>query len=265
MASATIIRKVIRGVYYTYDREFDIISDGRVAQASSVLDRTLVRRPVDLCVECTTWCNITCGNCFSESEADCRGRHALVEEIVGHIEQQSGSYIRICITGGEPLLHPQISKLLKLPERIADCGFVLSTNGTVREDLDEVLISHRWLSAISLHGNRDAHNKYTKSRTFDTVRRRIEKLAPATTTHIYTVLHNDLTNEDVDWLIRFRKEAGAAFLRFIILRPFGRRVPLVKVNVLGHIESRCDARSAVKRERSLTKFLSVSGKIRRTS
>ena len=263
MASVKPIQKLIDGVIYKYDREFDIISNG-CAAISAVFNRTQVCRPVDICIECTTRCNMTCENCFSDSRAGSRGAHARLDDVLTYLQQSSDSYIRICLTGGEPLLHPRIEELLGLPDRIGECGFVLSTNGTVRKDLDGALAEHQWLTAVSLHGTRETHNKYTRSQTFDMVRRRIERLAPATTTHIYSVIHEALAYHDVDWLIRFREDSGAAFLRFIVPRAFGRFVPGAIETIARYVGSRCDLRSAVKREPSLSRFLSVDGDLRPT-
>ena len=111
--------------------------------------------------------------------------------------------IRVCLTGGEPLLHSRIQDLLKWPTLFQDLGFVLSTNATVRPDLDSQVVDNRWLMAISLHGGKDAHNAYTRSGSFLPVTNRIEALAKRTTVHLYSVIHDGMKTEDIEWLIRF--------------------------------------------------------------
>jgi molybdenum cofactor biosynthesis enzyme MoaA len=113
-----------------------------------------------------------------------------------------------------------------MPERTELCGFVLNTNGTLRPDLDGVIVDNGWLVAISLHGYKQTHEWYSQWGNFEAVVERIERLAGRTTVHIYTVLHDALTANDLDWLLRFRNESGAVFLRFILPRNFGRYRPL---------------------------------------
>jgi sulfatase maturation enzyme AslB (radical SAM superfamily) len=163
------------------------------------------------------------------------------------------------------MLHPQIDTVLALPESVADCGFVLSTNGTVRPDLDSMLVQYEWLVAISLHGMESTHNRYTLSRDFTHVKKRIENLARKTIVHIYTTLHDEMTYEDLEWLFRFRDESGASFLRFVIPRQFGRYRPLSRTDLLDHLAERIDDRAGIKAERSNTRFATVDGTIRSTS
>ena len=133
--SARVIRKLIAGQEYTYDQATDVIFSG-ARRAGHFYQRTQVERSVDLCVELTTRCNFVCMNCFSESARGRGGINADAELVADAIIAASPDIIRVCVTGGEPLLHPDVANILDLPAIVLDCGFVLSTNGTARPDLD---------------------------------------------------------------------------------------------------------------------------------
>jgi len=263
MGASRLIRKTIAGQDYFYDRVHDVVYRGDY-QYRHPYDRTQVNTPVDLCIELTTFCNMTCRNCFSNSAESQAGVHAVWPGVLAYIRECADQLIRVCVTGGEPMLHPDIESVLRLPEEMQDCGFVLSTNGTPRPDLDEVLINQGWLVAISLHGTKDAHNVYTASGSFDKVVSRIHKLARILVVHIYTVLHEKMTRKDLLWLFRFRDEAGVAFLRFMTPRPFGRYEPLRDLGLIQEVACMLDERSGLKTDPSLTHFISVNREHRRT-
>lgn len=255
--------KVIHGRRYVY-RQIDdvIVEDGRSRGSLPFYERTQVSEPVDLCVELTTWCNWTCGNCFSRSARGRKGIHADPEAVARYIQSHEKELIRVTITGGEPLLHPEIEQLLTLPSIVPNCGFVLSTNGSVREDVDGILIEQGWLVAVSLHGMAESHSKYSQSASFDASVRRVRRLAKDTVVHIYAVVHNGLSERDVDALLELREETGAAFLRFIAPRPFGRYEPMRARHVLDYVEDRVGEHVGLKVSPSRTRFLSVSGDLR---
>lgn len=258
------IQKQIDGVAYVYDRRKDIVFTGHYNHALPY-DRTQVERAVDLCVELSTHCNLSCENCFSNSAPSAPAEHADVSDAVNLIKKLSPKLIRVTISGGEPLLHPQVDQVLVLPAQIRQCGFVLSTNGTARLDLDDLLVGYSWLVAVSLNGHQEAHNKYTKSRSFKRVVSRIENLATRTVVHVYCVLNDHMTEKDVMWLYDFRNQANIAFLRFMIPRNFGRYKPLQNVKLIDAVCSRLDERSGLKTKASLTRFRAVDGTVRYTN
>jgi molybdenum cofactor biosynthesis enzyme MoaA len=261
LESPRTVQKLIAGQWYRYDRWLDIISCGP-PRFGPMLDRTQVDRYLDLCLELTTSCNLACHNCFSDSSRSKPGTHAAVPDLIAYIRARSHELIRISVTGGEPFLHPHLESLLAVPAQIPDCGFVIATNGTVRPDLDDPLVVHGWLVAISLHGSERAHNAYTLSRTFTVVSKRIETLSRRTPVHIYTVVHDSLSDADIDWLFNFRDETGARFLRFITPRAHGRFVRLRKRQICTYIRDRLDAASALKSTPSRTLLRSVAGVVR---
>lgn len=252
---------MIDGTTYRYDRWLDV-----VFTESCILDvplnRTQTDRPVDLCLEITTSCNFACQNCFSNSERGARGRDLAIDRALDVIKAHQNQIIRLCITGGEPLMHPDIEAVLEAPSQLKECGCVLTTNGSMRQDLDELITANQWLTAVSLHGRKDAHEAYTRSDSFNLTTRRIEALARRALVHIYTVVHDGLSGDDVEWLFRFRDQTRTQFLRFMVPRAHGRFQPLRNEALLTCIKERLDARSGLKLGPSLTRFLAVGGALR---
>jgi molybdenum cofactor biosynthesis enzyme MoaA len=260
----TPLQKIINGVEYSHNRELDVIFEREVSQGPT-LNRTQSDQSVDLCAEVTRFCNWTCRNCFSNSIAGVKAKHTDVDGLIADLQAAYPQVIRICLTGGEPLLHPRINRLLKLPQALPHCSFVLSTNGSSKPSLDDTLVKNGWIVAISLHGQGNTHDEYTRSSSFETVKRRIEALAPRTIVHIYTVLNSRMSYKDLDWLVNFRETAGAAFLRFIIPRPFGRNEDYPHKSLIRYAQTTSEPRVGVKTDPSNTQFRSVEGQFRMAS
>lgn len=265
MVSANTIQKVIHGVTVCYDTRLDVIYQGEPSAVRVPFTRTQLPDAYDLCAEITTWCNFSCRNCFSQSSRGKPGIHLPYERLHSILNAKEEELIRLCITGGEPLMHPQFSNFLDLPKHFPSLGYVVNTNGSLRPESDEALAENNWLVAISLHGHADAHNAYAKVASFDAAKRRIESLAPRATVHIYCVIHNALTLANAEWLIRFRASSGAAFLRFIVSRPFGRYAQLEDHTIVDRIADMLDEASAIKISSSNTLFLGASGLMRKSS
>ncbi|TKB26066.1 radical SAM protein [Desulfopila sp. IMCC35006] len=262
MAPRSSFRKLIQGIEVCYDPDLDIISQDRLSRQFTSLNRTQVQGTFDLCAEITTWCNLFCQNCFSSSMARKQGIHLEYQKVHSVLLSKKKELVRFCITGGEPFLHPNIENFLTLPNEFSDLGCVLTTNGTLRPELDVSLIANNWLIAVSLHGREDAHNAYCGFDSFQVVRKRIESLAGYTRVHVYCVIHDGLTIEDIEWMLKFRSESGAKFLRFIVPRAFGRYRPLYRHSILEEIAVRLDGASGIKLNASKTLFLESSGIIR---
>lgn len=262
-----IIQKRIDGTLFQYDLELDLI---RTPQSDSppkggLFQRTLSGDCVDTCIEITRECNFTCRNCFSRSSAGRAGRHASYKSVLNYLRENENRFIRVLLTGGEPFLHPDIESFLDLPQLFSNCGFVINTNGSVASNLDSKLIENNWLCAISLHGTEPSHNRYTSSSSFRSVVATIERLASRMRVHIYSVIHDGMTTDDIDWLVRFRRDSAAGLLRFITPRNFGRYSPLKNTNLSEYALQRLGDREVLKTEESNSRFLSVEGVERKTS
>jgi molybdenum cofactor biosynthesis enzyme MoaA len=264
VASNYIIQKMIQGSLYCYNREFDRISMGINVHNGPA--RNSLRSRVDLCCEITTACNFSCLNCFSySSNSDKRRKFASLKLMKNIILELAPHLIRVCISGGEPLLHPNLESILEFPTTFDECGFILLTNGSLRPELDRLILANNWSIAISLHGMRNAHNLYTKSQSFEAVVNRLSRLSASGIVHIYTVLHDGLSIDEIDWLFKFRDEVGACLLRFTTPRPFGRYQHLTNMTIFQHVKERLDHRSVIITRSSNTIFIDVNGLQRSTN
>jgi len=241
-------------VIYTEDPRFDV----PFCRNQSGVD-------ADICFEATTYCNVACANCFSESLPSRPGQHLPLQSIVDHLTSSRSGLLRACITGGEPLMHPDIKGILELPSRYCDVGFVLTTNGTIQPSLDVAMAHHGWLVCVSIHGTREAHNEYERHDTHGLAVARLCNLSEqGATTHIYAVLHRKFRTEDLEFLLQLRERCGARMLRLIVPRPYGRHESVnpveSRVAVAPYLSKQC----VLVCESSGSPFVDVRGE-RRTS
>lgn len=257
------IRKLIDGRLYSYEPLRDLLYLGDISPSGGAPDLD-ANREASLCLELTTRCNYTCQNCFSESRRGAPGVALQPAYALAQLRSAAERKLRICVTGGEPLLYPAIESMLRVPASTPECGYVLCTNGTPRRDLDPLLIENQWVVIVSLHGREDTHNRYTAAALHRQAVSRVRDLAPHLVVHLAAVLHDEMEEADLDWLFRFRDTSGAAFLRLIVPRDHGRYVPLRDRSVLDHARRRLDERSALKDLASSTPFLGAGGEHRVT-
>lgn len=89
------------------------------------------------------------------------------EEILSYLKKRVGILDGVCITGGEPLLQPDIGEFI---EKIKDIGLSvkLDTNGTSPEKLNE-LISSQLIDyvAMDIKNSKDAYAKSVGMNSFD--------------------------------------------------------------------------------------------------
>ena len=73
-------------------------------------------------------CNCNCSYCDSKYTWSEQGKEMTVDEIVNYVNEHG--YPNITITGGEPLIQPDINELV---ERLQECGkrINIETNGTI--------------------------------------------------------------------------------------------------------------------------------------
>lgn len=220
--------------------------------------------PFNLCIELTTACNMSCHNCFASSSAERQGTFRDANDVFRDIETAAHSVIRVCVTGGEPLLHPEIDRIVGLPSMHRNLAFALSSNFSARPDVDEELASQGWFVWASLHGHRDAHNEYTQSCSFECVTERIRRYSRIGVIRISTVLHDRMSEQDVEWLLRFREECGIPMLRFVVPRQAGRFRPLTSRRLVDAVSSRLDNQAELRFAGTGSRLIDVRGNHRLT-
>ena len=118
--------------------------------------------PIQATFELTPRCNLNCKMCYvhlyPEEISKCgRGRELTAEEWIemGRQAQDAGVFL-LCITGGEPLLHPEFEKIWKALSRM---GFriTLQTNAySITKEIEQLFNEYPPQEAkITLYGSND--------------------------------------------------------------------------------------------------------------
>ena len=181
--------------------------------------RTLVKNPCDLCIEVTNKCLFSCKNCYCEKGNDVLSLDQF-DEIVGLYQDK---VMRICISGGEPTLNPYLQKMVGRLNAVKNIGRILSTTGwNFTEELASLMRDSFWTVAISLHGKKETHNQYVGANIYERSLKALEILLKhGINIHLYSVLHNAMTIEDIEHLIEIKQQYHVSVLRFIKIRKFG--------------------------------------------
>lgn len=97
------------------------------------------------CTIFTKGCNLRCPFCHNSSlvmpDLINETEDLPVEDVMEFLEKRKGRLDGVCVTGGEPLLQPDIKEFIKC---IKDMGFLvkLDTNGSFPEKLKELVDEH---------------------------------------------------------------------------------------------------------------------------
>ena len=107
--------------------------------------------------EITDRCNLKCRHCGSNCTA--KGQALTVEEIDATLRTIRGEKPTICLTGGEPMLHPDF---YEIAERVRSLGFYwgMTTNATLIDDEAAAKLKRAGLStvSVSLDGLEKSHD-----------------------------------------------------------------------------------------------------------
>lgn len=264
-----IVSKIIDRKEIYYNRELDVI--GKDATGSEHIHecgtytRTISDGIYDTCFEITTRCNQCCRNCFAYSSPgkDEEMKYEYIEKMISEREDER---IRIGITGGEPFLHSEIQKVLKLPIKFSKLNFMISTNGNfeLTHELENGLVNSKWLMSLSIHGNKATHNLYTKSDSFDSVIANLSKLNEKIIIHTYTVINRYMTKEDIDFILGLQNKYRIYYTRFIIPRNVGRVDFQYDQSLINYIyeKVKVNPKAGIKKDYSHTELIDVRMKSR---
>jgi molybdenum cofactor biosynthesis enzyme MoaA len=87
------------------------------------------KEKIRLRIVITNSCNLYCKGCFNEWENDRGNRFVDIKDTIKKIKSLKFSIDSIKITGGEPLLHPNIGELCQELSKISEVS--ITTNGTL--------------------------------------------------------------------------------------------------------------------------------------
>ena len=177
--------------------------------------------------EMTDQCNLSCLHCGSS----CTGinhtylEYDLIERVMKSVaDRYDPRNIMICITGGEPMLHPDIYETVKLAH---DYGFPvgMTSNGTLINDDGAKALAYAGLDtiAVSLDGIEETHDAFRQSPgSFKRAMNGVHVLRSAgIEAQAITVIHRNNIHQLED-MFRFFNSDGFYSWRVVNIEPIGR-------------------------------------------
>ncbi len=172
--------------------------------------------------EITDRCNLECRHCGSSCTAE--GRYLTAGDVVRTLETIGEDKPVICLTGGEPMLHPDF---FAIAERIRDMGFAwgMTTNATLVDDEAARRLRQAGMAtvSVSLDGMEETHDRLRQRRgAWRSALRGIRALQNAGfSPQVTTVLHRD-NYDELDPLYELLCKTGITSWRPINVEPIGR-------------------------------------------
>ncbi|MBO5851744.1 MAG: radical SAM protein [Clostridia bacterium] len=172
--------------------------------------------------ELTNRCNLKCRHCGSNCSSS--GETLSLEDINNTLESINDKTINICLTGGEPLLHPNFFEIASL---IKSKGFLwgMTTNATLIDYSTALKLKDVGMSSVSvsLDGMEISHDCLRRKKgAWKLALRGLESLQKAGfKPQVTTVLHSANLNE-LETFYNFLCEIGITNWRPINVEPIGR-------------------------------------------
>ena len=177
--------------------------------------------------ELTDCCNLNCMHCGSKCTSSNRNYldFELIERTLSSVRRGNDpSEIMICITGGEPLLHPDIYKTVYIARQM---GFSvgITSNGTLIDKKRAEMLVKAGLNTItiSLDGLGDTHDKFRCSQgAFEKAVNGIRFLKQAgIEPQVLTVVHKNNISQLED-IYQFLQKEDICSWRLVNIDPIGR-------------------------------------------
>ena len=172
--------------------------------------------------EITDRCNLECSHCGSSCSSD--GQYLTVSDVEKTLSSIGKDKPMICLTGGEPLLHPEI---FAIAECISSKGFPwgMTTNATLIDEKTAEKLSSAGMStvSVSLDGMEGSHDRLRRRKgAWQLALRGIKALQDAgLRPQVTTVLHRDNFAE-LDSVYELLCGMGITSWRPINVEPIGR-------------------------------------------
>ncbi len=174
--------------------------------------------PTTVCFRITRYCNARCGFCLAPPD----GAHPAVETLMHRIDWLLARSVRtIHFCGGEPTIHPALVRLIEYAHA-AGAATKLTTNGiTFADALPQALRAARTQVKVSLHGDREQHNRIVGRDAFDRTTATIRRFRSAgiSTTVQTTIVTGGL--DVLDWVAAFCLANGVRRLSLLPFIPRG--------------------------------------------
>ena len=174
--------------------------------------------PPSVCFRVTRFCNARCGFCLAPPD----GTHPPAATLAHRLDWLLARGVRtIHFCGGEPTIHPALAQLVA-HVRASGGKTEMTTNGIALPDaLPPVLRAAGARVKVSLHGDREHHDRIVGRAAFDHTTRNLRRLLAAgvsTSVQTTVVAGGEWV---VDWVARFCLEAGVRRLSVLPFIPRG--------------------------------------------
>ncbi len=172
--------------------------------------------------EITNHCNLHCKHCVSDCKN--KGMALGVEEVENTLRTIGADKPMICLTGGEPLLHPQFYDIAKC---VYEMGFHwgMTTNATLIDDVAAERLKNVGMStvAVSLDGMEKTHDSLRQNNgAWRSAVKGLRALQKAGfLPQVTTVVHKENIDE-LEALYSFLSDMGITSWRPINVEPIGR-------------------------------------------
>ena len=177
----------------------------------------------------TEACNLACRHCWMGPRFDATGNHyptlpvELFETAIREAKPLGLSGVKL--TGGEPLLHPQFTRLLEIVRR-EELKLTIETNGLLctPEIAAEIAKSPNRFVSVSIDGTDAATHDFVRgvAGSFEAARQAVIHLVATGTRPqvIFSVMRSNAGQ--VDAMVRMVEELGASTLKFNVVQPTAR-------------------------------------------
>ena len=174
--------------------------------------------PDIVCFRVTRYCNARCGFCLAPPDGVHPDADILIERL-DWLLARGVNTVHFC--GNEPTIHPSITQLIEYVHS-RNGKTRLTTNGiAIRDTLIEVLRAVRTEVKVSLHGDREHHNKMVGCDAFDKTTENLRRLVTSgVRTSVQTTV---VANAEwvVDWMTTFCSRIGVKRLSILPFIPRG--------------------------------------------
>lgn len=170
---------------------------------------------MNLDLHLTSLCNMKCSFCGAwEQEIACSTMNIL--DVCSILEEgKKFGYKVVTLTGGEPLLHPDIEEIISYASQLGYWVYITTNGLSITNNIIEVIKKNRCILRVSLHTlNREFHQKMTGTDSWEEVIDNINRLQE---NGIYYGLGMTVYNDNIDELsalAKFAWENRVAFIRF---------------------------------------------------
>lgn len=210
------------------DHSIKLTDLDRLAQYADTL--RIRPRLMYLFFELTDACNLSCLHCGSSASPHNR-QYLPFEDIQPVLDSVAAKYppqsIMVCLSGGEPLLHPDFFKIAAYATKLGfSCG--ITTNGTLIDQHTALRIVESGIGSVtfSIDGTRDTHDwfrcqKGAFTKAITGIQNLISVSGDRISTQITSVIHKKNIHQ-LDALFSLSQALQVDSLRLVNLEPIGR-------------------------------------------